>query len=242
MFLNDPASLMGFNMPTQGSGDMEQLLLRNMGLDFNNPTTPSGGGNNGGPGGPGDSRMYAMFDSSTSNAPNTNTNYAPGGGGSASSAAPFTETFAGSYTNTQPSFTSTTADNSNNSNNTTNAYPNFLNNTELFGIPTTTTTTVQQQQQPQHQHHQQQPQPYSTNTPTNFDPANLFGSMNMDPAAMSAFLYNNAGMSSFAYQQQQAQQQQGQQPGGTPTGDETDMLYGTNNGRKRVHRDWEDAA
>ncbi|OAD06056.1 hypothetical protein MUCCIDRAFT_155228 [Mucor lusitanicus CBS 277.49] len=238
MFLSDPTSLMGFNMPTQGGGgggsggggDMEQLLLRNMGFDLNNPTTPGGGA-----GGPGDSRMYAMFDSSTSNAPNTNTNYPPGGG-SASSAAPFTETFAGSYTNTQASFTSTTADNSNNPN-TTNAYPNFLNNTELFGIPTTTTTSTVQQQ-----HHQQQPQPYSTNTPTNFDPASLFGSMNMDPATMSALLYNNAGMSSFAYQQQQAQQQQGQQPGGTPTGDETDMLYGTNNGRKRVHRDWEDAA
>ncbi|KAG1076534.1 hypothetical protein G6F42_025467 [Rhizopus arrhizus] len=67
--------------------------------------------------------------------------------------------------------------------------------------------------------------------------------MNMDPATMSALLYNNAGMSSFAYQQQQqTQQQQGQQSGGTPTGDETDMLYGTNNGRKRVHRDWEDTA
>ncbi|EPB81278.1 hypothetical protein HMPREF1544_12007 [Mucor circinelloides 1006PhL] len=228
MFLNDPTSLMGFNMPAQG-GDMDQLLLRNMGFDLNNPTTP-------GAGGPGDGRMYNMFDSSTSNAPNTNTNYPTGGG--ASSAAPFTETFAGSYTNTQASFTSTTADNSNNSNNTTNAYPNFLNNTELFGIPSTTTTTTVQQQQ-----HQPQPQPYSTNTPTNFDPTNLFGSMNMDPATMSALLYNNAGMSSFAYQQQQqAQQQQGQQSGGTPTGDETDMLYGTNNGRKRVHRDWEDTA
>ncbi|KAI8636108.1 fungal-specific transcription factor domain-containing protein [Parasitella parasitica] len=212
MFLNDPTTLMGFNMPAQG-GDMDQLLLRNMGFDLNNTGTANTA----------DSRMYNMFDSSRSNAPNTNTAYASG-----TSTASFTESFPGSYTtNPNNSFTPSPADISNNSSNNTNAYPNFVNNTELFGIPTTTTTSAQQQ-----------PQPYSNDAPANFDPANLFGSMNMDPATMSALLYNNAGMSSFPYQQQPQLQQQ-QQHNGTPSGDEADMLYGTNNGRKRVHRDWE---
>ncbi|CEP14022.1 hypothetical protein [Parasitella parasitica] len=223
MFLNDPTSLMGFNMPAQG-GDMDQLLLRNMGFDLNSAGTANAAA---------DSRLYTMFDNGGSNsgnsrstAPNTNT---AAFASSVSAASSFTDSFAGSYTaNTNNSFTPSPADTSNTTSNTTNAYPNFLNNTELFGIPTTTTTSVQQQQH------------YSTNTSTNFDPANLFGSMNMDPATMSALLYNNAGMSNFSYQQQ-PQQQQSQQPNATATGDEADMLYGTNNGRKRVQRDWENA-
>ncbi|KAI7890166.1 fungal-specific transcription factor domain-containing protein [Mucor mucedo] len=215
MLFNDPG-LMGFNMApgAQGAG-MDHLLLRDMGFDLNSPGShPTG-----------NDRLY-MYDhggnrSTTSNTSNSNSNYVSS---TAASSAPY----ATSETTTNNFGYNTTASSNNNfnssdntsntsaNNNNTASYP-FLNNAEIFGIPTASAS----------------PQPYPTNNQGGpFDPNNLFGSMNMDPATMSALLYNNPGMPNFSSYQQP------QQPGT----EDNDLLYGPNNGRKRVHRDWEDAS
>lgn len=238
MLFNDPAGLMGFNMATgPQAGDMDQLLLRNMGFDLNSngPATP---GNDG--------RMYTMFDSgnrstattntTTTSTPNTSNNNTSSNSfvSSATSTTPYNVSSEPNTNNNNYGFNTssntnnfnndTTSSVNNNANNTNNSYPNFLNNAELFGIPT---NTAQQQQPPQSYH--QNPPPFDTTA--------LFGSMNMDPATMSALLYNSPGIPSFATNFPPQGPQQGQ---GVVSPDDNDLLYGPNNGRKRVHRDWED--
>ncbi|KAI8975607.1 fungal-specific transcription factor domain-containing protein [Mycotypha africana] len=243
MFVNDPTSLMGFNLPGQGE-DMNQLLLRNMGFDLsnmnsNNIAAAAVASNNG--------RMFNMFNPTTAN-PNMNnpngnnayssftSNFNP----SMSTPIPSPATAATATTTTAPTPTpqqqqqqQTVSQQNNPNNNTT--YPNFLNNADIFAAAT--------------------PQGFSANsntsstaaaTATAFDPTAFFGTMNMDPATMSALLYNGAGLPGFPsspFQHQPRQQQQHQQQGSVETMDETNTASpSANSGRKRVHRDWEDAA
>ncbi|KAI8366497.1 fungal-specific transcription factor domain-containing protein [Choanephora cucurbitarum] len=260
LFMNDPTGLMNFNMgptgPQAGTdpsvvvggsggppGDMNQMLLRDMGFDLNNH----------------DSRMYTMFDpSGRSNAGSTNTQSSNTNNTTSfpNNSSPYANTFNNNFgshpgnfanptvnsTGAPPTSASSSANNPN-----TASYPNFLSSNDLFGL--TSSPQHHHSQQPQHHpHHQTHPsqlshpqaqapgQPsYLGNPGPSFDSTGLFGTMNMDPAAMSAFLYNNS-MSNFNAYPQAA----GAPGAGPTTGDENELLYGPNNGRKRVHRDWED--
>jgi hypothetical protein len=215
MLFNDPtASLLGFNMGNSPHHqDMDQLLLRNMGFDLDNSTNPNTSATStGAVGAGGRNQMYGnMFDNRS--APNNNTNPNNNNNNTNYNAYNNNESY-GFNTNNYNNTTAVTTTAANNNNNT---YPNFLNNTELFGIPTSAT----QQQQQQGYAQQQQ-----------FDPNALF---NMDPATMNALLYNPVG----GFGPNGGQGNQGQQGGFQ---DENDLLYQTQpaNARKRVHRDWED--
>jgi hypothetical protein len=228
MFLGDPtAGLMNFNLPPQGNNDMDQLLLRNMGFDLNSTSSA------------GNTTDYGMLNNAT---PSSNASYA----GSYENYGQYNQF---NTTNTSTTTSTATVAVTNDTSTNSNAYPHFLNNTDLFGLqpqPQQAPPPPQQQQQQQHQQQQQQPAavPYSTN---NFDPSHLFGTMNMDPATMSALLYNNVpqfnntpSFNSNNSNNSNTNSNNNNNPTGTPT--EEELLYGSVGGRKRVHRDWEDAA
>ncbi|KAF7732893.1 Transcriptional activator [Apophysomyces ossiformis] len=258
MLFNDPA-LMGFNMTNNNvSGTMDNLLFR---FDMNNtnmsnPTTmanermPTTDG-----AGFGHQTMLGSLDTPMFNGRgpvNTTSFQTAGLQGFAANAhnpgAPFqfSDMAQGTEVPMYGQQGNTTGDPS--------SYPNFLPNTELFGLSShgngqgheSQTAPPPQTLLGQYQLNASSTAPSQVGGGTTFDPNALFGQMNMDPATMNALLqYSAAGDGYGGHFQFANHSQASQQPGAPgpqfPDNDITAAMFAASN-RKRVHRDWDESA
>ncbi|KAI8989424.1 fungal-specific transcription factor domain-containing protein [Pilobolus umbonatus] len=209
MLFNDPNSLMDFNMAGgSNEGDMNQILL---GFEMNGGTSSTNSVVTGIETRLASQHIYGgMFDGRNATTSNTS-NYSSNNNSPYILSTEPPTSYAYTNTTNAPNDNSTNTYNPSTGTNTTNnTYSNFLSNPGLFGLSASNNPP--------------QGYPASSSSPNSFD--NLFNCINMDPATMSALLYNNGGIANYANSYQE---------------EENDVIY-TNNGRKRIHREWEDTA
>ncbi|KAG0173459.1 Transcriptional activator [Apophysomyces sp. BC1034] len=250
MLFSDPA-LIGFNMSNNSvSGAMDNLLFRNMGFDMNNanmagermPSAEAAFGHQG---------MLGSLDTPMFNgrgAVNTTSFQTSGLQGFASNthnhstSFPFGDMAQGTEVPMYGQQGNTTEDPS---------YPNFLPNSDLYGLSHGDGQPHEPQQQPpQTILSQYQLNSSTTAAPqvaggTAFDPNALFGQMNMDPATMNALLQYSTPSDGYGHFQYANQSQAPQQPGTAGSqyadSDLTAAMFAASS-RKRVHREWDESA